>query len=177
MAVILDKVRVGMHTSRYTGDSRNYDFEQHCRTWLNYQTTLVTHDKFPDEQDFTMNFIHTIHDERLEYTKLQALDNPKYTDDFNECIVLFKKALGIRNMGAAIAKRQRSVFAVSRGGDQTDDDAASTYSDIVEDRYYSETEYNNLSPDQRKALYELRKKKKQRLNDQTPSNNQTVEAT
>ena len=72
VALILDKVCTGMHTSRYTGDSRNYDFEKHCRTWLTYQTILVTHDKFPDEHDFTMNFIHTIHDNRLDALKLQV---------------------------------------------------------------------------------------------------------
>mmetsp|Transcript_21729 Transcript_21729/g.60342 ORF Transcript_21729/g.60342 Transcript_21729/m.60342 type:complete len:145 (-) Transcript_21729:415-849(-) len=144
-----------MHTSRYTGDSRNYDFEKHCRTWLNYQTILVTHDKFPDKQDFTMNFIHTLHDKGLEIPKLQVLDNAKYTSDFNACLALFKRALRIQKMGAAITKRNRSVFAVSRdGSDKTVDVAASTYSDIVEDRYYSEAEYNNLSTEHRKALYE-----------------------
>ena len=84
VTMILDKVRTGMHTSRYTEDSCTYDFEKHCLTWLNYQTILVTHDKFPDEQDFTMNFIHMIHDEWLKIPKLQALDNAKYTNNFNE---------------------------------------------------------------------------------------------
>ena len=181
VAVILDKVRVGMHTSRYTGDSRTYDFEKHCRTWLNYQTTLVTHDKFPDEQDFTMNFIHTIHDKRLEYTKLQALDNPKYTDDFNECIGLFKKALGIRKMGAASTKRGRSLSSVRRGGNggnggggsgnsaNNSGSSSGTYSGTIEDKKYPSSVYKTFSNAQRQELYELRQKKRQRTIQSTTS--------
>eukprot|EP00536_Pseudo-nitzschia_multiseries_P000837 jgi/Psemu1/282602/fgenesh1_pg.10_\ len=124
-----------------------------------------------------MNFIHMLHDKRFEIPKLQALDNAKYTGNFNARLALFKKALGIRKMGAAITKRNRSVFSVScGGGDKTDDDVASTYNDIVEDRYYSEAEYNNLSTEQQKALYKLLKEKKQRLNNQTLCNNPTATA-
>ena len=167
VAAILDKVRRAMHDSRYTGDSRNYDFEKHCRAWMNHRTTLVNHNKFSDEQDFTMLFIHTIHDERLENAKLQAIGNDNYTNNFTECVAFFKKALGLSKIGATKAKQGHSIFSVSHDDrDETDDDATSTCSDIIEDKYYSEKEYNSLSNEQRAALYEVRHRKKQRLDDQ-----------
>jgi len=170
-----------MHTSRYTGDSRNYDFEKHCRTWLNYQTILVTHDKFPDKQDFTMNFIHTIHDKRLKIPKLQALDNAKYTNDFNECIILFKKALGIRKMGAAAGKRARSISSVRRGGGgrgggegnsangSNSGSGDEKFNGTVEDKKYHHSVYITFSKDQRQELYGLRQKKKQQSIQSTTS--------
>ena len=128
-----------------------------------------------------MNFIHTIHDERLEYTKLQALDNPKYTDDFNECIVLFKKALGIRKMGAASTKRGRSLSSVRRGGNggnggggsgnsaNNSGSSSGTYSGTIEDKKYPSSVYKTFSNAQRQELYELRQKKRQRTIQSTTS--------
>lgn len=147
-----------LRDSTYHGEKRNWNFEKYVTTHKEQHHVLLSLEshgyKGVDERSKVRYLNDGIKTSRLDTVKATILSSSEYRSNFDKCVNLYKDFIEQAN-----GQLESNVSAVKTGTTNSRPTGTVGTSEIT-DRYYTVKEYRTLSPEQKKKLHELRKKRK-----------------
>ena len=140
-----------IQTYKFSGEKRNYTFENHVTKFLNAYHELSEHNNPVAAETQVQQFLASITDRRLIGVKPVVLASPLFSTSLNDCAAFFRSNL------AGFTKEQnaesrRSVAAMDSSG----------FKGRITARNYSKEEFATFTKEQREQLRKLRKDKREK---------------
>ncbi|HSN24564.1 MAG TPA: hypothetical protein VLS45_10470 [Methylomicrobium sp.] len=162
-----------LNALHYNGESKKWTFEKYVNRMVelhNVSEDLKAHGYAGmDETSRVRRLLTGIRTDKLNIVKSQVLANPDLSCNFERTVNLFKDYIAQTKSLQSSSGNSASIAGVhadskkKKGTDGKDNkkwDHAQISQVKVQDRYYTKEEYNKLSKEEKKALHEMRKKRK-----------------
>jgi hypothetical protein len=152
-----------IETAFYDGKSRTFTFERYCEVLKSAFTDIEATGELVSETRKVRVLLHGIQDNRLSHAKSQVLATPMLKETFESAlyfIAQFQEEK--RSYDANKSTNNRNVSAANRNSSykQNKSPAKPKRNMQVTDRYYTYSEWINLTEDQQRQVRELKAKNK-----------------
>jgi len=135
----------------YKGETRRWDFERYVNVQKQQHTILegLTAHGYAgiDERSKVRHLLNGIQTEKLDSVKTQILSKTELRNDFDACVTLYTDFIKEITPAGDTPTRQLSALHKHPNGKRDN-----SHFDNVEDRYYTQAEYDALSETQKRAL-------------------------
>ena len=139
-----------LSTLSYNGESRHWDFEKYVRKHVEQHLILeeLTRHGYAglDERSKVRHLINGIKTDKLETVKTQVLSTPALRSDFKGVVNLYQDMIRQKNLMNKSGRDSHIAAVTTGGGKEVVPDMS------IEDRYYNNKEFKNLTPEQRAGL-------------------------
>ena len=158
-----------LETTTYDGEKRRWNFEKFVKIHKDQHTILDNLREHGyagiDERSKVRHLLNGIKTDRLDSVKTRIMSDQVLRNSFDDCVTLFKDFI---TQSTSIMKNPTlEISALKTEGPTNPPNTSKPNSGkrphetvVVEDRYFTKAEYQKLTPEQKSALYELRKGRK-----------------